>query len=279
MRTLILESSRANGQSLDSFSDYDVLLVVDDLSAFTDDDAWLRDFGTPLVMLRDRLETLGMITATRLVLYEDYTKIDYVLWPTDLLREVVARQESTELLDWGYRILVDKDGIAAGLPTPTRTAHIPARTSEHEYLALVNEFWWETTYVAKNLWRGDLLFARYNLDVVIRYELLLRMVEWRVEVDRGWTWKPGLLGRGLQHVVSPETWSELEQTLAGADIAANWQALFAATALFRRLAVEVGVALGYAYPHELDRGVTAYLQMVHGLPAKAAESPGEAASG
>lgn len=271
MRALILESSRANGQPLDSFSDYDVLLVVDDLRLFTEDDAWLRDFGTPLVMLRDTLETLGVTTATRLVLYENYTRIDYILWPTDLLREVVARQQSPDLLDWGYRILVDKDGVAAGLPAPTRTAHIPTRPSEHEYLALVSEFWWETTYVAKNLWRGDLLFARYNLDVVIRYELLLRMVEWRVEVDRGWAWKPGLLGRGLKQVVSPETWTALEQTLTGADLAANWQALFAAIALFRRLASEVGDALGYAYPHELDRGVTAYLQMAHDLQPGAHE--------
>ena len=70
----------------------------------------------------------------------------------------------------------------------------------------------------------------------MRHELLLQMLEWRVEVNRGWTWKPGLVGRGLKAYVSPETWAELEKTWVGAEIAENWTALFRMTALFRQIA-------------------------------------------
>lgn len=261
VRAVILESSRTReGAQLDAFSDYDVLLALADTQSFVEDDGWMRAFGEPLVRFRDAFETWGHPAHTRLVLYADGTKIDYLLWPVALLREVVAKQKLPDALDWGYRVLRDKDGLAVGMPAPTRTAHIPARPSEAEYLALVEEFWWETTYVAKNLWRDEVMMAKYNLDVVLRHELLLKMLEWRVEVDRGWTWKPGLAGRGLKRELAPETWADLEATWVGAGVEENWRALFAMTALFRRVAREVGEALGYTYPESLDVGVTAYLE-------------------
>jgi len=38
------------------------------------------------------------------------------------------------------------------------------------------------------------------------------------------------------------------------------------TALFRRVAIEVGQALGHTYPQGLDDGVTAYLDEARRLP-------------
>jgi aminoglycoside 6-adenylyltransferase len=269
VRALVLESSRATSigtSALDIFSDYDVLLVVADLDAFEREDGWIRAFARPLVRFNDMAEVQGVRTLARLVLYEDGTKIDYMVWPAALVRQVVERQELPDLLDWGYRVLLDKDGLAPELSAPTRSAHIPKQPSETEYRALVEEFWWETTYVAKNLWRDDLMFARYNVDVVLKHELLVRMLEWRVEVERGWQWKPGPVGRGLKRALPAELWSMVEATFAGPDIEENWEALFALTALFRRVAREVGAALGYAYPQDMDQGVTAYLERARALP-------------
>jgi aminoglycoside 6-adenylyltransferase len=267
VRALVLESSRANDQAtLDAFSDYDVLVVVADICQFAKGDAWLRDVGAPMVTFRDRKLVQGVETYMRLVLYEDGTKIDYAVWPVALLRQAVERQELPDLLDWGYRILIDKDVLAVRLPAPTRRAYIPTRPSEPEYRAQVEEFWWETTYAAKNLWRDDLIHARYNLDVVIRNDLLRRMLEWRVECDHGWAWNPGPVGRGLKRHLPSELWSELEATFVGPDIEDNWGALFATTALFRRVAIEVGQRLGYAYPEAIDSSVTTYLRAVRNHP-------------
>jgi aminoglycoside 6-adenylyltransferase len=71
-----------------------------------------------------------------------------------------------------------------------------------------------------------------------------------------------MAGRGLRHQLAAETWAALEATWVGAEIEENWRALFAMTALFRRVAREVGQALGYAYPLELDERVSAYLERV-----------------
>jgi aminoglycoside 6-adenylyltransferase len=267
VRALLLESSRAYQQaSVDAFSDFDVLLIVSAIRPFADGNAWLSDFGEPLVTFRDVHIEQGIETYARLVLYADHTKIDYIIWPVALIRQVAERQELPDLLDWGCRVLLDKDGLANGLPAPTRTAHIPKRPTEQEYQALVEEFWWETIYVAKNLWRDDLMHAKYNLDVVMKHDLLLRMLEWRVEIERDWAWKPGPVGRGLKKQLPPQTWARLEATWVGAGIAENWTALFATTTLFRQVAGDVGEALGYVYPRDLDRRVTEYLEQVRSLP-------------
>jgi aminoglycoside 6-adenylyltransferase len=267
VRALVLESSRANPDAtLDPLSDYDVLVVVADLQPFVEDETWLSMLGEPLVRFRDTKLVHGIETLTRLVLYDDGTKMDYALWPVPLLQQVVERQQVPDLLDWGYRVLLDKDGLAAGLPAPTHRAHIPPRPSEHEYQALVEEFWWETTYVAKNLWRDDLVHAKYNLEVVMKHVLLLRMLEWRVEIDRDWSWKPGPVGRGLKRYLPAELWSAFAATYVGPGIEENWEALFATTRLFGQVATAVAQALGYVYPHALDRHVTAYLEGIRRLP-------------
>jgi aminoglycoside 6-adenylyltransferase len=263
IRALVLESSRAVAQApIDALSDYDVTLVVRDMRPLMEDDAWLSAFGTPLITLSDPLPEWDADSNIRMVLYEDHTKIDYILCTTEVAREIGEQQKLPEFLDWGYRALLDKDGLTAAWPAPTCTAYIPTRPTEQAYHALVEEFWWESTYVAKNLWRDEMMFARYNLDVVMRHDLLLRLLEWRIEIERHWDWKPGVVGRGLKRALPPQTWAELAATWADGDVAECWSALFAMKTLFSRIAREVGAALGYIYPTNLDQRITAYLHAI-----------------
>ena len=53
VRAMILTSSRTTGVPVDMLSDYDVILVVADINPFVNREAWLWDFGKPLVMFRD----------------------------------------------------------------------------------------------------------------------------------------------------------------------------------------------------------------------------------
>ena len=94
----------------------------------------------------------------------------------------------------------------------------------------------------------------------MRYVYLLPMLKWKMECDHNWSVSPGSLGKGLKHRLPPAIWAELEGTWAGAGIAANWESLFRMIALFRRVAGEVAAHLGFAYPDELDRRVTAHVR-------------------
>ncbi len=266
VRAMLLESSRANERApIDILSDYDVLLVVSDTKPFSQHETWLRDFGNILVTFRDKGQMHGHKTYNRLVLYEDGTKIDYIVWPTALLQRILEEPRLPDLLDHGYRVLVDKDQLTQGLKPPTYIAFIPQRPTEKEYLSLMEEFWWETIYVAKNLWRDELVHVKYNLDFVMKFELLRRLLEWKIEISYNWSWKPGSVGRELKKHLDSRTWDEFASTFVGAEIDENWDALFKTTALFRRVAIEVGNALGYRYPSELDERVTNYLQSIRRL--------------
>jgi aminoglycoside 6-adenylyltransferase len=267
IRAVILTSSRTTPDGrADLLSDYDVILVVRDPAAFLADDAWQSRQGPPAARWGDEAELLGLGTSFRGVVYEDGLKIDYTIWPPELVRRVVEQTKLPEGLDVGYRVLLDKDGGTAGWLQPTYRAHIPGRPTEAEYQAVVEEFWWSSTYVAKSLWRGEVVFTKFVLEQDMKLGALRRMLEWRIEADHDWSIRPGAYGRGLERLLPVDLWSELAATYVGIGVEENWEALLVTAALFRRVAAEVGAELGYAYPQRVDDAVTAHLNAVRRLP-------------
>lgn len=272
VRAMLLTSTRAvPGGEADALSDYDVILVVRDIRPYAHERRWLADFGEVLVAYWDPVapdpET-GVDTTGNVVQYADGLKIDFTLWPMEVLERLVALENLPAELDAGYRVLLDKDALAGRLHPPTYTSYIPKRPDEAAYLTLVNDFFVGAPYVAKCLLRDEILPARWCLDYDMRYVYLLPMLEWRVECDHGWSVLVGINGKGLRRRLPPDIWAELEATFAGADVADTWEALFRMIGLFRRVGREVGARLGYAYPQELDRRVTAHARWMRerGLP-------------
>ena len=269
IRVMVLTSSRARQDgSADPLSDYDVILAVRDAAKLAADDEWSRAYGRPLVRWGDQHDLYGLTAHFRGVVYEDGVKVDYTLWPEALVAHVAGDARLPAVLDVGYRVLLDKDGGTAQWRPPTYRAHVPTPPSEAEYLALVEEFWWGTTYVAKALWRGEIVFAKWLLDAEAKFLALRRLLEWRLEIDRDWSLRPGAYGRGLEELVPPDTWAELRRTYVGTEIEDNWVALFGTAALFRRVATEVGDALGFSYPRHVDERVTEHLERVRQLRPK-----------
>ncbi len=269
IRAVIWTSTRTNPEAaVDALSDYDIILVVAALDPFLDD-GWLGDFGDVLVLYRDPVrQEAGGPQFTRVTQYESGLKIDFTVMPAARWQRWTASPDLPADLDVGYRVLLDKDGLAAGLPAPTYTAYIPNPPDEAAYRERIETFFHEATYVGKNLWRDELLAARYSADHMT-HAMMRPMLEWRMEIDRDWSLKTGAAGKGLKKQLPPDIWAAFEATLTGADIDDNWNALFAACALYRRLAVEVGTALGYAYPEAMDRRTIAYLKELRALPPTA----------
>lgn len=261
VRAVILTSTRARPEGpIDELSDYDVILVVTEPVRFSDDLGWQAAIGTPFVRWGDEDELLGHPTSFRGVIYDDHAKVDFTIWPDVLLEAIAASDTLPPGLDHGYRVLFDPDGRTRDWSAPTYRAYLLGRPSEAEYRAMVEEFWWGTSYVAKAVRRGELFFASsFMLEHDLKLIALLRMLEWRIAADHDWSWVPGVYGRGLERHLDDATITALDNTYAGLDADAIWAALFRLTGLFRRAATDVASALGYVYPREIDARMTDHL--------------------
>jgi aminoglycoside 6-adenylyltransferase len=280
VRAMVLTSSfTTNKAPVDVLSDYDLILVVTDIHPFVKQTAWLGDFGPLLVHYADPiLNQDGLETSGFVVQYEDGLKIDFTMWPVDQLKRVAAAPELPEEFDAGYQVLLDKDDLTCGLQPPTYQGYIPKPPTEAEYLTRIELLFHNATYVAKFLWRDDLVAARHVMETAMLQADFLPMLEWRSEIDHGWSVKPGPYGRRLKRWVRPELWDALAKTYTGPDLDANWDAMFRLIDLFRKVAIEVGEILGFAYPYDMDRRAAAYLQRVRDLD-RDAETFGSARQG
>jgi aminoglycoside 6-adenylyltransferase len=266
IRAMLLTSTRAvpvPNAPVDEFSDYDVVLIVEDIHPFHEDRRWLEDFGEVLVAYWDPIyldPDFGIQKFGNVTQYADGLKIDFTLCPLEMLRKIVQAPVLPAELDAGYRILLDKDNLTEGMKSPTYRAYIPVPPTDEIYQTMINDFFSDPPYVAKCLLREELFPAKWCLDYDMKHVYLRPMLEWLMGLNHNWSLPTGSLGKGLKKKLSPEIWSQLEAAYAGADIADNWEALFRTMALFRQVAMEVGKGLGYDYPIELDKRVTAFVK-------------------
>lgn len=97
----------------------------------------------------------------RMVLYKDYVRINFRIHSLVKFKQYVSQPELPKHLDAGYLILLDKKGITTELKAPAYKAFNIRKPTPEEFLATVTDFWWDSIYVAKSLWRDELFYAKY----------------------------------------------------------------------------------------------------------------------
>lgn len=252
IRGAVLTSSRVvPDASIDFLSDYDIELYVSEIGSFEENDDWLKAFGSIMVRWPFKPRSTGKKSwITRLVLFKDGVRIDFQI--TDQF------EIEPDTYDNGYKVLIDKDNIFNELSKPTFSQYLIKKPSKEEYETLANEFWWDAYYVPKYLWRDELPLAKYMLDYILRYLFLNKIIEWYIGMKNNWLVNTGACGKKFKRYLNSKTWSEFEETYAGADVEENWKAFFKTTDFFRKIAKQVGENLGYEYPDNLDKEVVQF---------------------
>jgi aminoglycoside 6-adenylyltransferase len=259
VRAMLLTSTRAIGGAVDAYSDYDIILVLSDVTAYAEKSDWLSAFGELAIAYWDPIETdprTGESSTSNITYYTGGLDIDFTLWPVSRLARLADQRKLPTELDAGYRVLVDKDGVAARLPAPTLRGYIPDPPDEATFLRLITDFFIGPPHVAKCLLRGDLVIAKWILDFDMRSNYLQPMLDWWVECGRDWNHKPGNLGKGIQRVLPDDLWHDVRDTYVGPGLEENWEAMFSMMRIFGRLGRDVARSLGYRYPDDLDHRVT-----------------------
>lgn len=267
VRAMILTSTLAipDGYS-DALSDYDIILLVDNVMPFHASRDWLAAFGQVLALYRDPIEDqYGFPSSGYVIQFDDFLKIDFSLWTPEILRHIITLPKLPQELDAGYKVLLDKDGMTQTLLPPTYRGYIPKPPLESEYIEHIENFFVDATYVAKFLWRGDHIAAHHILDAMMKQENLRPMLEWRMEIEHDWNLKPGPYLRRIQTYLRPDLLAELEQTYTNLNPAATWEALYTTIALMRKTALEVAEHLGFTYPETIEQQILNHLEKVRHL--------------
>lgn len=266
IRAVIMNGSRANPNApRDIFQDFDIVYLVTEVAPFKHNFEWTGRFGEMMMMqLPEDMQDPPPSDDggfAYLMQFSDGNRIDLGIYPLEKLDERVS--DSLTL------VLLDKDGIIGRLPPASEGDYLPKPPSAKAFTDCCNEFWWVCPYVAKGLWRGEIIYARHMLEVV--REQLMKMLTWHIGVRTRFARNPGKMGKYFQKYLEPELWEMLLKTYADADHDRTWKALFAMGDLFRRVAVPLAEHFGYDYPHGDDRRVSEHLAHVRSLPRDARE--------
>jgi aminoglycoside 6-adenylyltransferase len=267
IRAVMLNGSRVNPNApRDIFQDFDIAYFVTDIGSFTRDHTWIERFGEIMILqMPEAMQDPPPMNDGHfayLMQFTDGNRIDLTLFPITKLHEFEKESLSSMLLD--------KDGIFGPLPAPSDSDHLPKPPTAKAFSDCCNEFWWVSTYVAKGLWREEIIYAKYILDSSIR-EQLMKMLTWHVGIKTQFTDGPGKFGKHLKQHLEPTHWAMLEKTYSDASYENTWEALHTMCDLFRIIATGVAEYFHFDYPYDDDERVSTHLKHVQSLPRDATE--------
>jgi aminoglycoside 6-adenylyltransferase len=268
IRAVLLTSSLVNPYApVDDLSDLDVELVFESRKDYESGNSWLKLFGDPISMIEEDNTVFEGRHAMKMVLYRDHVKVDFKLYQVSEFMEEVQKGALPEDWDVGYKVLIDKDGLTKDLKPPTYQSIMIHKPDEKEFQQLMNDFWWDTTYVAKCLKRGDIFYAKFMSENILRAEYLVSLVEWHIGNDHNWdNITTNKHGRLFKKYLPEDLWSRVEATFSGSSIDENWTALFAFTDLVHDLGTALAQKLNFTYPSKLESDIRTYLLEVKSMP-------------
>ncbi|MBD1381839.1 aminoglycoside 6-adenylyltransferase [Metabacillus arenae] len=265
IRAVGMNGSRVNPNvPKDPFRDYDIVYLVNDMQSFISDPNWIHVFGDRIILQTP--ENMAMFPAelggrfSYLMLFTDGNRIDLILAPIEEKDEYCKEDGLTV-------ILMDKDNSLPLIPPPTDKEYWVKRPSAEFFADCCNEFWWVSTYVAKGLWRREILYAYDHLNLV--RSMLIKMVEWKVGIDTNFSLSIGKNGKYLDRYVDKPLWGKILMTYPSGDYENSWNALFGMTDIFEQTAIYVSEKLNFEYRYEEAERVKKYLKHVQSLPSDA----------
>ncbi|WP_126653633.1 AadS family aminoglycoside 6-adenylyltransferase [Chryseobacterium aureum] len=268
IRAVLLTSSLVNPYApVDDFSDLDVELVFKDRTSYESGNEWLRLFGDPIAVIEEDDRVFDGKHAMKMVLYKDHVKVDFKLYQVSEFTEEVHSEILPEDWDVGYKVLLDKDNLTQNLKPPAYQSIMIQKPAEKEFQQLLNDFWWDTTYVAKCLQRGDIFYAKFMSENILRTDYLVPLIEWYIGGNHDWDHiTTNKHGRLFKKYLPADLWRKVESTFSGNDIEENWKALFAYAGLVHELGTSLAEKLHFIYPSKLEDDIRNYLKEVYTMP-------------
>lgn len=271
IRAVIMNGSRTNPNvPKDIFQDYDIVYVVTETSSFLENRDWINRFGKPIIFqLPDEIDKInGHQTQFErnygyLMQFDDGNRIDLHIQTADLAIEELKSDKLSI-------ILLDKDNILPKMPPPSDSDYWVKKPNNDLFCSCCNEYFWVLLYVAKGLWRYEILFSLDILNLYVRPELL-KMISWYVGIKTDFSCSIGKCGKYLNKYLPDDIWQTYLASYPKADINSIWESVFIMSDLFKKIALEVSKEFGFTYNFDEASRSLNYARHIKDLPKDAKE--------
>ncbi|MBN2044191.1 MAG: aminoglycoside 6-adenylyltransferase [Anaerolineales bacterium] len=265
IRAVVLNGSRVNPNLLpDIFQDYDVVYYVDEVQPYIHNYSVFEYFGETIIFqLPDEMGDSFSDNPDRyayLMQFTDGNRIDLTFCLSRDLEKNI-RSDTLSL------VLLDKDNRIKEKPIPNDRGYWPMPPTEIQFRHCCNEFWWLMPYVAKGLWRGEVIYPWYFQNLM-KGELL-KMLNWYFGAQTNFEQSPGKLGRFYEDKFDRDLWGMIKEVFSLPVSGNFWKTLYTMGELFRDTAQDVARHFGYRYPHQDDARVTEFVRLIQTLPQDA----------
>lgn len=250
IRGFILEGSYINHNvTKDEFSDLDPLFYCEDVTEFTEDKSWKKQFGKPISFFNDSFtHKTGLKTYNRLVLYEDGMKIDFGFAPIELAK--YANEFNL------YQVIIDKDNTIPKPEVSDERNFYVTKPTEKNFLDILNEFFWDTSYIVKSLYRDELFFEKY-MEHILQTKLYL-LIKWYIGVNNDFKVNTGSVGRYFKKYLSDNEWKMLKATYSDSFREHCVDSLFNTFEFVHYLGKKIADKLNFNYPDNHEKYMLSY---------------------
>jgi len=262
IRAVLLNGSRANIQiSPDKYQDFDITYIVDDAESFLLDHRWTNVFGNKIIWQIPHEMGIAKDDYTRrssfsiLMLFDDGNRIDVTLLSLNKMK--LSFKPDSLTIVW-----LDKDDLFTNISVANDSDYLITKPGQKEFLDTCNEFWWVCTYVAKGLWRNEILYAKEMVEIVVR-PMFMNVIAWQIGIDTNFSVSIGKSGKLIKNYLQPELYDSILKTYSDHILENNWKALFLMTDIFGQLAQAVAKKLEFNYILTEEENVKTYLKNVY----------------
>lgn len=244
IRGLVLQGSYINPNApIDVFSDLDPLFYVVDVNEWIHDLSWKSEFGEVVSEWGDGWDMKdGLNGYTRLTLFKDGFKLDFGF------QDIRLAQYAFEMPL--YKVYVDKDNIIPAPEVTDERKFYVQMPKEEEFNAVLVDFFFDTSYVVKTIYREELFFQKYMFGIL--HKKIYDLVRWYIGCKFDFQVNTGSMGRYFKRYLSKEEWELLERTYSGSCIESNVRALLTMFELVHFLGNKIADRLGFTYPDKLN---------------------------
>lgn len=261
VRAAVVIGSRARSDHpADEWADLDIVVLTEASSDYVRDPSWIGSIGDAWISFIE--PTAGGHGSERRVLFAGGVDVDFAFIAVHEIEALALAdpRAAGTAFGRGFRILLDKDGVAARLlgATPVSPAQSAVMPDAATFEQAACDFWYHAVWTAKHLRRGELWWAKLACDTHMK-ELLRRVLEWEaVAAGRD----PWFRGRFFEEWADPVLLRDLRSAFARYDEDEVWAALATTMDLFGAASRRTAEALGVPCPPRVEERAR---ELVEGL--------------